>query len=93
VRPSLAELGLYRTLAEFVKATRLPEHVIYKWIRENFIRKVQYEGRWYYSKRQLARMFLWCHEQIPFFAEFLSQDFGFPVIFEDGRYKRWYPDE
>ena len=91
LRPSLPELGLYRTFAELAKATPFPEYVIRKWILEGYVKKVRYGGEWFYSRRQLYRWFLFCHEQVSFFTECLSQDFGFPMIYEDGKYKRWYP--
>ncbi|MFA6146993.1 MAG: hypothetical protein WC899_02160 [bacterium] len=93
MRPSPASLGLYRTFAELAKATPFPEYVIRKWILDGYINKVPHEGEWFYSRKKLYLWFLWCHENFPMFDECLSKDYGFPVIFEDGKYKRWYPDD
>jgi len=84
-------LGLYQTVAELAKATPFPERVLRKWILERYVKKVRYGDEWYYSRKQLCRWFLCCHENFPMMVESLSEDYGFPVIFEDGKYKRWYP--
>jgi len=92
VRPSLPELGLYRTIAELAGVTPFPEFVIRRWIRQKFIKPVCFKGTWYLSKQQFDSWYrLW--KDIPIFEESLSQDFGYPVILKDGKYIRWYSDE
>jgi len=81
-------LGLYRTVAELANVTPFPEYVIRKWIRERYIKPVLYRGRWYFSKIQFYRWYRSCLEIFPFFMDSLTADFGYPVIFEDGEYRR-----
>jgi hypothetical protein len=88
VRPSLPELGLYRTVAELADVTPFPEYVIRKWIRQGYIKLVWYKGAWYLSKKQFYSWYRICLEIFPIFMESLTEDFGFPVIFEDGKYRR-----
>lgn len=88
VRPSLPEMGLYRTVAGLAEVTPFPEYVIRKWIRQGFIKLVWYKGAWYLSKKQFYSWYRMCLEIFPIFMESLTEDFGFPVIFEDGKYRR-----
>jgi hypothetical protein len=88
VRPSLPELGLYRTVAELASVTPFPEFVIRKWIRQKYIVPIWYKGRWYLSKIQFYRWYRSCLEIFPIFMDSLTADFGYPVIFEDGEYRR-----
>ena len=92
VRPSLPELGLYRTVAELADVTPFPDFVLWKWIRQKFIKPIWYKGALYLSKQQFYSWYrLW--KDIPIFEESLWQDFGYPVILKDGKYRRWYSYE
>ena len=92
VRPSIPELGLYRTIAELADVTPFPEFVIRKWIRQRHIVPVRYKGAWYLLKQQYDRWYRLCL-CFPLFEESLREDFGYPVILKDGKYRRWYSDE
>ena len=92
VRPSLPELGLYRTVAELADVTPFPEFVIRKWIRQGFIKPVWYKGTWYLLKKQFDSWYRLC-QGFPLFEESLTEDFGYPVILKDGKYRRLYSDE
>jgi hypothetical protein len=85
-------LGLYRTVAELADVTPFPEFVIRRWIRQRFIVPVRYKGAWYLSKQQFDSWYRLC-QGFPLFEESLREDFGYPVILKDGKYRRWYSDE
>ena len=92
LRPSLPELGLYRTVAELADVTPFPEFVIRRWIRQGFIVPVWYKGTWYLLKKQFDSWYRLC-QGFPLFEESLREDFGYPVILKDGKYRRLYSDD
>jgi len=82
-------LGLYRTVAELADVTPFPEFVIRRWIRQGFIVPVWYKGTWYLLKKQFDSWYRLC-QGFPLFEESLREDFGYPVILKDGKYRRLY---